>query len=69
MASDKGRTVSFSFDNPEELDSFKQYAKGRGLTLPQFIKFAAYQYRERYPGIKREKAKKGPKVKLDDKAP
>ena len=50
------RTVSFSFETIEEKEDFKQYAKGRGLTLSQFVKFAAYQYRERYPGIKRKKA-------------
>jgi hypothetical protein len=61
------KSVSFSFETIVEKEDFKQYARGRGLTLSQFVKFAAYQYRERYPGNKRKKATKPRKVSTDGK--
>jgi len=41
-------SVRFSFDSAEQKAEFEAYARSRGLTLSQFVKFAAFSVKEKY---------------------
>jgi len=38
------REISFSFDDEEQKDMFRNIARNRGLTLSQFVRWCVFKY-------------------------
>ena len=49
MGNDSKRSISFSFNTPEEKEDFLNYAGEKGMTLSALAKMALFQYRARFP--------------------